>query len=249
MLVIQTDHFVNIRVTDCFAYGTKSKLVKISNYKPSSNDTLASYGILRGVGSLLKQSKNFYYLDHGYLGASSRSFKEGGTIIDNLDGYFRIVKNDFIGFDLKQFDSKRLDKLKLNFAPTRKSGEYIILSEPSNFIKEFYNIPNWVDDTINKIKNFTDRKIFVHNKFSKIPLDLLLEKAWAFVSFQSTAGFKSMLRGVPSHFTHNKLKDINSIENIENGIINEDVFKSLSYNQWTLEEIKNGVFLDYFNIN
>ncbi len=247
MIILQTDHFVNINVTNCLAQGTKSKIVKVNEYQPQPQDTLASYGILRGIGPLLKNSKNFIYLDHGYIKASNRSFNNGGTVIDNLDGYFRIVKNDFIGFEIKKFDSLRLNKLKLKFSEIRKSGEYIIISEPSNAMKEFYNIPNWLEDTINNVKKHTDRKLFVHNKYSKIPLNFLLQKAWAFISFQSTAGFKSMLSGVPAHFTHQKLKKINSLENIESGDINEDIFKSLSYNQWTLEEIREGTFLNQNN--
>ncbi len=246
MIILQTDHFVNIEVTNCFAHSTKSRIVKIQNYKPKSSELVVSYGILRGIGETLKQSKNFVYLDHGYLAASSRSFKDGVTSINNLDGYFRIVHNDFVGFKIKKYDSKRIERLNLKFEPIRKSGEYIILSEPSNAMKDFYNLHNWVDETIRKIKKYSDRKIFVHNKFSKIPLNLLLQKAWAFVSFQSSAGFKSMLMGVPAHFTHDKLKNINSLENIESGEINYEVFKSLSYNQWTLKEIRNGDFLKYY---
>ena len=129
MITLQTDHFVNVHVTDCFASGSNSKIVKINDYNPRHNDTLASYGILRGVGNILKNSKNFYYLDHGYIGASSRNFNNKRTVIGNLDGYFRIVHNDFVGFDIKKYDSKRLSKLDLKFRPIRKSGEYIILSD------------------------------------------------------------------------------------------------------------------------
>ena len=74
MIVLQTNHFVNIQVTEAFAAGTNSLLVKINEYNFDSQDTLASYGILRGVGSLLRKSKKFIYLDHGYIGASDRSF-------------------------------------------------------------------------------------------------------------------------------------------------------------------------------
>ena len=72
MIVLQTNHFVNIQVTEAFAAGTNSQLVKINEYNFDSQDTLAS-GILRGVGSLLRKSKKFIYLDHGYIGASDRS--------------------------------------------------------------------------------------------------------------------------------------------------------------------------------
>ena len=249
MIVLQTEHFVNRNVTNSFSLGTKSKVINIKDYISKPNDTIASYGILRGVGDILKNSKNYFYLDHGYLRSSSRTFSNGTTNIENLNGYFRIVHNDFIGFEIKKYDSSRLEKLKLEFSPLRTSGEYIILSEPSVSMKNFYKIHNWVDETIKEITKYTDRKIFVHNKYSKIPLDILLDKAWAFVSFQSTAGFKSMIKGVPAHFTHKNLEKINSIANIEKGKITNEIFNSLSYNQWNLEEIKNGEFLPYYNLS
>ncbi len=247
MITIQTDHFVNKIITNCFAQGTKSKIINIKDYNFNIEDKIATYGILRGTGEILKKANKFIYLDHGYISSSDRLFKNGGTQIKDLNGYFRIVKNDFVGFEIKKYNEDRLLDLKLQFTPKRKHGEYIILSEPSQYMKDFYNIDNWVDNTIEELKKHTDRKIFVHNKFSKIPLDALLTKAWAFVSFQSSAGFKSMIKGIPAHFTHDKLKKINSLENIENGEIGYDVFKSLAYNQWNLDEIKNGLMNKEYN--
>ncbi len=247
LITIQTDHFMNKIVTTCFSNGTKSELININNYNHNNNNTIATYGILRGTGDLIKKSRNFYYLDHGYVSSSSRNFTSGKTVIDNMSGYFRIVHNDLIGFKIKPYNDERIKKLNINFSPKRKSGDYIIVSEPSSSMINFFNFNNWVDNTIKQLRKHTDRKIYIHNKYSKIPLEKLLSKAWAFVSFQSTAGFKSMINGVPAHFTHKLLREVNSIENIENGNIDYDVFKSLSYNQWTLEEIKNGIMNDQYN--
>ena len=83
MYVIQTDHFVNQRVTNSFAEGTKAKLININHYKFDKNDQLATYGILRGTGELLRKSKNFYYIDHGYVATSDRAFSDKGTLIKN----------------------------------------------------------------------------------------------------------------------------------------------------------------------
>ena len=240
MIILQTNHPTNIKITHHFAKGCGGKKININNYKLNDKDLIASYGILRGTGEIFKKSKDFYYIDHGYLGASNRSFNKGSTIIKDLDGYFRVVHNEFIGFELKKYDNKRLEKLNIDQKKTRTSGDYIILSEPSYHINNFFRLNNWVEKTIFKIKQYTDRKIFLHNKSSPLPLDILLEKAWAFVSFQSTAGFKAMVKGVPSHFTYNNLKHINSLENIENGKIDMDLFTSLSYNQWTLSEFESG---------
>ena len=219
MIVIQTNHFVNKTVTDCFALGSNAKKINIENYTEQSKEPIATYGILRGTGDILKKSKNFYYIDHGYLASSRRTFIEGSTVVNNLDGYFRVVKNDYININKGRYDSKRLDKLNINFKPERKSGDFIILSEPSKYLVEFFKLDNWIYNTTEELEKYTDRKIIVHNKQSKMPLDNLLKKAWAFVSFQSAAGFKAMIRGVPAHFTYDSLKNINSIKNIEKALL------------------------------
>ena len=246
MIVIQTNHPTNIKITNHFAKGCAASKINIDNYIFNDEDTIASYGILRGTGNIFKKSKNFYYIDHGYLDASSRSFSQGATIIKNYDGYFRVVHNDYIGFSLKNYDNKRLERLKIDFKPKKQNGEYIILSPPTHnnlydsFITDFFELNNWVEETINTIKKYSDRKILIHNKSSPVPLDLLLEKAWAFVSFQSTAGFKAMLKGVPAYFTYKSLRHINKLEEIESGKIKQDIFKALSYNQWTIKEFDTG---------
>ncbi len=245
MIVIQTDHFVNKTVTECFAHGIKGQKVNIKDYKFNNADTIATYGILRGTGELMKQSKNFFYMDHGYLSSSNRNFVAGKTNINAFDGYFRIVKNDFISIRAGQCKDDRLKALKINFEELRKKGEYIILSEPSEHMKKFFNLHNWIDETIKDLKKYSDRKIIVHNKHSEISLDHLLKNAWAFVSCQSTAGFKAMIKGVPAHFTYDSLKQINPLSNIENSTINYEIFKNISYSQWTLREMFEGKIYNY----
>ena len=137
------------------------------------------------------------------------------------------------------------NKLNIRIKKTRDSGEFIILSEPSIHVKKFFQLDDWVKNTIEEISKYTDRKIFVHNKQSKISLDLLLSKAWAFVSDQSTAGFKAMISGVPAHFTNKTLKSINSIKEIENGNIDRKIFYNLAYGQWTLNEMQSGETWEY----
>ena len=247
MIVLQTDHINNKRITNHFAKGCNGKIINIKDYVFDIEDTVSSYGILRGTGNIFKKSNNFYYIDHGYLSASKRSFNKDKTMFKDFDGYFRVVHNDLIGFKTNKKDKSRLEKLNIDFKKKRIEGEYIILSEPSAYMVKYFNLTNWVKTTIEEIQRHTDRKIFLHNKTSKIPLDLLLDKAWAFVSFQSTAGFKAMTRGVPAHFTYESLKKINSIEEIENGKIDKDIFVSLSYNQWTLKEFESGEAWEYIS--
>ena len=238
-VVIYTDHIMNRTLCYNFAKGSNSLLCHVNNFK-DYNMTIATYGVLRGTGELLKKVKNFYYIDHGYFKQSKRSFENNRTNVLDLDGYFRIVYNNFIHNGSGNYPPDRLKKLNLTFSDILKSGDYIILSEPSEAMKKFYNVSNWVNKTTKQIKQFSDRKIIIHNKFSKEPLDKLLEKAWAFVSLQSTAGFKAMLRGVPAYFTDSHLKNINKINDIEKHEINYSIFNNLAYGQWTINEIHSG---------
>ncbi len=245
-IVIYTNHFTNRNLCYNFALGSKALMCHVDNFN-DYNKTIATYGYLRGTGEIMKKVKNFFYIDHGYFKQSKRSFSNKKTNIIEFDGYFRIAYNDFWhnGSGTKQSD--RFEKLNINFKKISSAGEYIILSEPTDDAKKYYNLTNWVDETKKILKKYTDRNTIVHNRGSEIPLDELLKNAWAFVSDHSSAGFKSMINGVPAYFTNSTLKNIGSIENIEKHDINYSIFYNLAYEQWTIDEIKTGEAWEYLS--
>jgi hypothetical protein len=238
-VVIYTDHIMNKTLCYNFAKGADSPMCHIKDFKQYDR-TIATYGVLRGTFELIKKVNNFFYMDHGYFNQSKREFINNTTNILNMDGYFRIVFNDFIHNGTGNYPDDRLKKLNLNIIEQKKIGSYIILSEPSEVMKKIYDKSNWVNDTKKILKKYTDRPIIVHNKFSKENLDELLKNAWAFISLQSTAGFKAMLNGVPAYFTDQSLKNIAKINDIENPSIDYKIFNNLAYGQWTLDEIVSG---------
>ena len=107
-------------------------------------------------------------------------------------------------------DSKRIEELDIELKEKRK-GDIIDLSEPSQNTLDFLEIKNWAEDTINEIKKYSDREIIIHNKFSEIPLKSLLEKAFAFVSCQSTAGFQAITEGVPAYFSQKVSRNLETL--------------------------------------
>lgn len=247
-IVIYTDHIINRTLCYNFSKGSGSLLCHVNNFR-DYDKTIATYGVLRGTLEKINKVKNYYYMDHGYFNQSKRSFVNNRTSVINLEGYFRIVYNNFIHNGKGNLPNDRLKKLNLKITDQKKTGDYIILSEPSEAMKKVYNVPEWTQDTIKLIKKYSDRKLIVHNKFSKEPLKLLLNKAWAFVSLQSTAGFMAMLHGTPSYFTDSTLRHIGKIENIENPIIDYKIFNNLAYGQWTLKEIESGEAWQYISKN
>ena len=245
-IVIYTDHSINKTICYYFAKGSNSLMCHVNNFK-EFDKTIATYGYLRGTGEALKKVKNFFYIDHGYFKQSKRKFIKNKVHKIDLDGYFRIVFNDYWNDGSKQMPSDRFNKLSLSIKDIKKKGEYIILSEPVPEAIQHYNLGNWTEKTINNLKKFTDRKIIIHSRRSEIKLDELLENAWAFVSDHSSAGFKAMMEGVPAYFTNSTLKRIASIDNIEKHEINYSTFNNLAYEQWTIKEIQNGEAWNYLS--
>ena len=248
MPVFYTDHFVNQTITQFFSKSIGLPLLNINEYK-DNDEIFVSYGILRGAGDIIKKkNKNFIYIDHGFYKSSPRKFtKEKRTVLNALSGYFRVIKGDlyFNEIDIN-LDSKRFEQLDIELKDKR-NGEIIILSEPSENTLNFLGIENWVENTINKIKQYSDREIVIHNKFSDIPLNLLLQDAFAFVSCQSTAGFQSIAEGVPAYFTHNSLKKYGDIANIEKNLLNYDILYAAANSQWQLKEFFSDEFKLYID--
>ena len=238
-IVIYTDHKINRTLCYNFAKGSNSLMCHVNNFK-DFNKSIATYGYSRGTGEIIKKVKNFIYMDHGYFRQSKRKFVGDKVQIIDLDGYFRIEKNNFWHDGSGNKPSDRLDKLNIKFKNLNKNGSFIIISEPSIASIKFFELTNWLENTKKKIKQFSDREIIVHGKSSKIPLSELLKDAWAFVSNHSTAGIKAMIEGVPAYFTDPTLSKISHLENIEKHEINYKIFNNLAYGQWSIKEIESG---------
>ena len=71
-----------------FVESAKGTLHTVDNV--DINKPIACFGILRGTGELLKQSKEFYYFDHAYLyGNRHKPSKVSGERI------YRLTKNHY----------------------------------------------------------------------------------------------------------------------------------------------------------
>ena len=119
-IVIYTDHIINRTICYNFAKGSDSLLCHVNNFK-DYNKTIATYGVLRGTLEVIKKTKNYYYMDHGYFNQSNRSFDNNRTAVINLDGYFRIVYNNFIHNGSGKYPDDRLKKLNLEIIEKKKN--------------------------------------------------------------------------------------------------------------------------------
>lgn len=245
--VYYTDHVINQTVTQFLAKNLNLNFRNIKNLRLSDDRVFCSYGILRGNDIAIKNSKNFIYIDHGYIDSSDRIFGKQ-TKINKLSGYFRVIANDLY-FNSKYINNSnaRFKSLSISLKDLNQKGSIIVLSEPSIFIQEYFNLTDWVNKTINLIKNYTDRKIIVHNKQSPIPLKEILKDAFAFVSYQSSAGYDAIIEGVPAYFLHGSLEKHGNIKLIESQNLNYELLYNASNFQWKLSEFSSDLFQNYIS--
>jgi len=206
---------------------------------------ITCFGILRGTGELLKQSKEFYYFDHAYLYGNRHSpSKVTGERI------YRLTKNHYHIQTIQELtdeDNERIKKYKqyIKLQPWKSDGNYILIIAPSHFQIAYHNIGSWVDDTIKTLKQYTDRPIKVRDKKSSRPLREEVQSAYAIVSHNSAVVVDAVLNGVPVFCDKMNMgvpMGLTDFSKIEQPIKPARLkwIHSLLANQFTMTEIKNG---------
>jgi hypothetical protein len=144
-------------------------------------------------------------------------------------------------------DSIRHSSLELKLKPWRTDGEFILLCGQHDKSLQWKNMPsmsNWVIQTVDKIRQYTNRPIIfrphprckldhieqsLKNVYRQEPVmlantydsyDLKFDNIWATVSWSSNPGPQSIIEGVPAFVGPNSLAyDVanTDFKNIENG--------------------------------
>jgi hypothetical protein len=142
----------------------------------------------------------FYYMDSGYAGNYKSQTNPNGWKL-----WHRIVKNNVQHTDIIDRPGDRWCKLDYPIRK-RKQGKHILLVTPSEKPCKFYGINsnNWIQETVESIKKYTDRPVVIRNKASRVQrvnqqtiFDDLYQ-CHALVTYQSIAAVESVLYGVPA---------------------------------------------------
>jgi len=238
-------------LSQAFAKGCKGKLIKplrkVNHLKTMEGislggvfpelENIATFGVLRGCDSAIKKSKEFWYIDHGYFGK----------------GNYRITRNALLHNGEGNHDWNRFNKFNNKFSNWKRNGKCVVICAPSTPMSKFLNIENWLSNTIEKVKKYTDREIIISQKINSpkgyypdikndipnLPIDEALDKAWVLITDHSNTMVTSLIKGVPIICTNTNRK-IGALDRVEKPIYNREWLKNLAYNQWSLEEIEKG---------
>ncbi len=236
----------------CYATGHQHSNVIMAAFSQGCNGQIvpsnrlldgpaAFYGILRGTGELLKQcewvGRDFYYLDHGY-------FRPG-----HYDGYYRITKNGRqaeIPSPLEKiYPDDRWRKLNLELKPWKRTGRNIVIIPLTGAIASFYGIDpsKWLDLITQEVSRHTNRPIIVKQKGDGNICDIL-QDCWCVVTHSSNSAADALLAGIPIITLGESACETVSwaMEDIEQPWWpeREHWANALAYNQFNLDEMRNG---------
>lgn len=247
--VWHTGHQINEVVSQALHAGIPQNILKhtewADNYFNSTNKHVAiGYGILRGTGDIFHHNTNqgmdYYEVDRGYINPG------------HFDGYYRISKN---GMQAKYIDkdlsSDRLDKLKFKRENWYNPKGKIIVCPPSDYVENYYSVDadKWLHNVQNILKQ-SEHKYKIRLKSDTTALDHDLQDAKCIITFNSNIAIDAIIKGIPTFTsTHSILHgwnpgllthiQENTLEEVSDSQVDK-LLRFISYNQFTLEEIRNG---------
>ena len=217
---------------------------------------VAVWGCLRGTEAVIDEAgqkeQDWYFFDHAYVMNESKHMPN----MKLKDRVYRVTKNAQLINDIDELsydDYKRIEKYKehVQLEPWKKDGKYILVFEPSDFAKRWWEVPNWTEDTIQLLKANTDLEIRIRKKNSLISFESEVKGAKAVVSLQSAAAIQAHIWGIPGYCAEMSAAYpvSHSMEMIEKGLDSiqyipdhhrQRWLNSILANQYTMTEIADG---------
>lgn len=217
---------------------------------------VAVWGCLRGTEAVIDEAgqkeQDWYFFDHAYVMNESKHMPN----FKLKDRVYRVTKNAQLINEIDELsddDYKRIEKYEehVQLEPWKKDGKYILVFEPSDFAKRWWEVPNWTEDTIQLLKDNTDLEIRIRKKNSLVSFESEVKGAKAVVSLQSAAAIQAHIWGIPgycaemsaaypvSHSLEMIQKGLDSIQYIPDDI-RQKWLNSILANQYTMTEIADG---------
>lgn len=251
------------KIISAWAKGCNGEVIApINDDQEMPQDTYAFLGILRGSGDMLKRcmtnNYDYYFIDHAYF--------LGGH--DKKPAWYRVTKNGHVNSELKQRDSDRYEKYFQQDIKPYRTGSKIIICPPTGAIEWMFDAQDWLSNTVETLKQHTDREIVVRDKpmnpqvkridgvttingFAKSkkdkPLAEDLAEAHCVITFNSGVGVTALCEGIPvicgpecaSYPIANKLADVENLQQHDR----QQWLNHLAYSQFTLNEMSSGYAL------
>lgn len=192
---------------------------------------IAVWGQIRGARGLLEGHKDFYRLDHAYIGRNE---------------HFRLTRNDFQPSRVVERPADRWEALKkrysLEIEPWRKGSKVLLaFSMPGTY--DFFGVAGWAKQMLNETKN-CGRKVVDRQRKETRSIKEDLKDAHCLITYSSNSVIEALLAGVPVFVEGPSIARpvAGKWGDWESPIFpdREQFFRHVAYCQFTLDEFKSG---------
>jgi len=196
-----------------------------------------------------QRKRQWIYWDRGYLRRVFATWLPRGSDMGLPGGYYRWHRNMpqmQEVYDVPDDRWKYLDLERHQFPrPWNKKGSHVIIADTLPDYWNLFSDPHWTKRTVHELKKYTDRKIIVRDKESKIPLERDLKDAHCLVAHGSIAAVESVMFGCPvfvAPMSAAALMGKTDLSEIEKPIYPERMkwLYSLAYCQFNEKELIDG---------
>jgi len=186
-----------------------------------------------------EEKLDFIYLDHSY-------FKRGW-----VKQNFRACRNWVHQTSIVKRPDDRLKRFDVQILPWRKTGNKVCVIPNTEAQKQALGGQGWVEATVKRLKEVTDRPVEVRGKDHGEPFIQYLHDVWAVVTWGSVAGVEAALYGIPvfaeptcpAHpVSAGPIEKIDTPEYAEN---RHEWACSLAYASWHWKEVGRVEWKDY----
>lgn len=240
-----------------FIVGAKGRVTSVEETFSNTTIPVAWSGVGHGAlyQHILKSNLDYYYIDTGYFGNHKTKL------------YKRITKNGLNNNSkIIHRSSDRLEKINLD-RTQYKRGNGILIIPPDQKVLNCWspntNVKDWISQTVEQIKTFTNRPITVreriisrtervnYNKFT----DALQQDVYTTVVWSSNCAVESVMHGIPvvnvgptatTMISPYSINSIDHIPDLDKELV-ELWLRHLSYSQFTDEEMISGLAWEIIN--
>jgi len=260
MKCVRTMRPATEKIMNSWAKGCDGTIINpIKDDQDMPYDTYAFLGVLRGSGDMIKKciQKNYdyYFIDHAYFDAGH----------NKKPSWYRVTKNDHVQNKLLDCTSDRWHKYFNKSIKPWRTGNKVIVCPPTGAMEWMFDTHDWLNTTVDALKQKTDREIVVRDKpmnpqvkridgvttingFVKTtqdnPLSEDLADAYCVVTLNSGVGVTAIIEGIPvvcgpecaAFPVSNTLDAIEDLQTFDR----QPWLNSLAHSQFTLEEMASG---------
>jgi len=208
------------------------------------------------IRKCIKENKQWFFWDMPYYGRWYKDTQE--------DFYWRVSKNHIHYRRVIDYPSDRFKRLNVTVKEYTKGTKVLVCPSSETMTRYItgYSIKEWVEKTIDKLKQHTDKPIEVRYKprangtsgpsVATIPFAEQAQDTHCVVTSVSLCAVEAQLLGIPTICHKDSFaRDISSInlEDIESPkrVDTKQWFYNLAYSQYTHKEIESGLPEEIFN--